>query len=210
MNAVVPIRPGIVIPSMAYPLLRDGRDQPGGKPIRGLHPLRRLAAHGLNELVVRELVSACPVQHETGHIATRIADRPTMVLWTDVGGGELRLSVWWDFNLGRHPQAGGQEWVRETFQSATPLARRARYAEFVGATVSCWVERRCGVLAAGAGRFLPIRSVREARHARSAGGYSRPCSDGFCDARQILRMSDGVDSSRTGLPNIPTDRSRDG
>ena len=166
--SVVPIRPGVTIPVRAFPRLVTSISEPTGEPVRGLHPLRRLCAHGLNELLERGLVSSRSAEGEVGHVAVRIADRASMVLWRDVGCGELRLSVWWDLDLARHPQVSGRS--REPFTCASPLARRERFPDFVGVTVSCWVERRNGFWLQGRGsdslfeRYVR-RSSREVLHA---------------------------------------------
>ena len=166
--AVIAIREGVVIPMRAFPRLVTSSNEPTGLPVRGLHPLRRLAAHGLNFLLERGLVSATPGDDEVGHVAARIADRASMVLWRDVGCGELRLSVWWDLDLARHPQASGHS--REPFTCASPFARRGCFPSFIGATVSCWVERRAGFWLQGKGsnslfERYTRRSSRAALHA---------------------------------------------
>ena len=168
-GVIVPIRSGIAIPARAFPHLDEHRE-PVGTPVPGLHPLRRLAAHGLNALLSRGLISTGPAKCEEGRVATRIDGKPSMVMWREIGGGELRLSVWWDLNMARHPQARGVGRCRESFSAPTPLASRIRFPEFVGATVSCWVERRTGLWIQGKGSaYLFGRYVRrETRDALEA------------------------------------------
>ena len=78
-----------------------------------------------------------------------------MILWSDAGFQELRLSVWWNYDHSRHPQANLQGNSREEFQTSRPLAKSQRYREFVGATVSAWIERERGKYLQGrAGKHL--------------------------------------------------------
>ena len=102
-----------------------------------LHPLRKLLVLGLNEALARGLVTLDATQEANGHTFVQIAGRGSVVLWRDIGHGELRLSVWWGFDLGRHPQAED-----ERFITSVPLAKRSRYREFVDVLASGFVERR--------------------------------------------------------------------
>ncbi len=101
---------------------------PLAKPTRPMHPLQRLLVLGLNHLLQRGLVSLKSAEDEIGHIFIEIAGRPSAVMWRDIGCGELRLSVWFDLNMLRHPQARKAGEYGERFLTASPLARRDRFA----------------------------------------------------------------------------------
>ena len=116
-----------------------------------MHPLRKLMVLALNDLVGRGLVSLADRDGESGHVVAEIAGRSSMVLWRDIGFGELILSVWWDYDHSRHPQADLDGAARERFQTPSPLAKRQHYRRFVGATVSGWIERRTGLHIQGTG-----------------------------------------------------------
>lgn len=122
------------------PAAADGASRRG----RRMHWGRKLLVLGLNHLLDRGLLSLDGTGGERGHCEAVIAGRPSMILWSDAGFQELRLSVWWSYDHSRHPQANLQGNSREEFQTSQPLAKSHRYREFVGATVSAWVERERG------------------------------------------------------------------
>ena len=117
-------------------------------------PLAKLLVSGINELVARGLISLSPTDDENnfGHILIDIAGRPSALMWRDIGCGELRISVWFDLDISRHPQATMEGDCGEHFLTARPLAKRHRYPEFVGATASCYLERERGPRVQGVGR----------------------------------------------------------
>lgn len=89
---------------------------------------------------------------ENGHLFTELAGFPSVVIWSSINVGELRISVWWDYDHSRHPQAESLGNARETFTSAEPLAKRSAYSKFVGATASAWLERKTGKYIQGYGK----------------------------------------------------------
>ena len=112
-----------------------------------MHGYRKLLVLGLNEAIRQGRISldapeSDTVTNECGHLFTDIAGYPSVVLWEDIGFGELRLSVWWNYDHDKHPQANLEGNARENFNMARPLAKRVHYKKFVGATVSCWLERK--------------------------------------------------------------------
>lgn len=139
----------------AMPLFNSPRH---GEPIRskpataavasprspGMHWGRKLLVLGLNHLLDHGLISLDGNGGERGHCEAEIAGRPSMILWSDAGFQELRLSIWWNYDHSRHPQANLRGNSREEFRTSRPLAKSHRYREFVGATVSAWVERDQG------------------------------------------------------------------
>ncbi|MGZ8406694.1 MAG: hypothetical protein ACXWVJ_01560 [Caulobacteraceae bacterium] len=111
---------------------------------------RKLLIWGINKLVSDKLISLRATgddrtnPDEAGHLVTELFGEPTVILWANIGFEELRISVWWKFDHGRHPQANKQGNFRERFQTSAPLAKRQHYPKFVGATVSGWLERKNG------------------------------------------------------------------
>lgn len=130
---------------------RQPRSSLSERRMRGMHWGRKLLVLGLNHLVDRRLLSLNGTGGEGGHCEVEIAGRRSMILWEDIGFQELRISVWWDYDHSRHPQANLQGNSREGFRTSQPLAKRHRYREFVGATVSGWIERKSGKYLMGRG-----------------------------------------------------------
>ncbi len=92
----------------------------------------------MNELLARGLTTLEDREDDAGHAEVELAGRPSVIIWRDTGG-ELQLSVWWDYDHSKHP-GGGQE----SFHGPTPLAKSRHYPKFIGAAASGWVERRTG------------------------------------------------------------------
>ncbi len=110
---------------------------------------RKLIVLGLNEALARGAIlltipSTDDRSEEHGHFMTELAGRPSVVMWSDIGYGELRVSVWWDYDHSNHPQANMTGNSRENFTTSRPLAKRSHYPKFVGATASGWLERKTG------------------------------------------------------------------
>lgn len=128
-------------PVRPIPMQSDSEGSSSGQRRRGMHWGRKLLVLALNHLVDQKHVSLSGTGGERGHCEAEIAGRRTKILWEDIGFQEQRLSVWWDYDHSRHPQANLRGNSREEFRTGQPLAKRHRYREFVGATVSGWVER---------------------------------------------------------------------
>lgn len=109
-----------------------------------MNPHRKLLVLGLNELLGQRLVSLDREGADQGHVFANIGGAPSVVSWVEIGHDELRLSVWWKYDHGRHPQANLSGREREEFHTSYPLAKPQRFPEFVGVTVSGWLERRTG------------------------------------------------------------------
>jgi hypothetical protein len=139
-------------PVRPTPVRSDLEGSPADQGRRGMHWGRKLLVLALNHLVDQKHLSLSGTGGERGHCEAEIAGRRSMILWEDIGFQEQRLSVWWDYDHSRHPQANLQGNSREEFRTGQPLAKRHRYREFVGATVSGWVERERGPYLQGRGR----------------------------------------------------------
>ncbi|MEN3809479.1 hypothetical protein ABH309_06095 [Chromobacterium piscinae] len=111
---------------------------------------RNLLALGVNKLLEDNHISLqdpgtdTPSPDRTRHIQTMLAGHPSIIIWDDIGCGELRISVWWKYDHQSHPQANLEGNQRESFLGTQPLARKIHYPKFVGVTVSGWIERRAG------------------------------------------------------------------
>lgn len=110
---------------------------------------QKLLILGLNEAIRRGAINLsspddAAAADEDGHFFADIAGYPSVVLWNNIGYGELRVSVWWNYDHSKHPQAEMSGNSRETFSTSMPLAKRTRYRDFVGATASAWLERKTG------------------------------------------------------------------
>jgi len=118
---------------------------------------RKLLVLGMNEAIKQGRISLegppgnAPTD-EDGHLFARIAGYPSVVLWNSISVGELRVSVWWNYDHSKHPQAESSGNARETFSLSNSLAKRAHYPKFVGATASAWLERKTGKHLQGHGK----------------------------------------------------------
>nr|WP_319484742.1 hypothetical protein [uncultured Cohaesibacter sp.] len=126
-------------------------------PKRELYHFRKLVILGLNEILSQGKLSLDAPDSdrstgEKGHIEVTLAGRSSMILWRDIGYGEIRVSVWLDYDHSKHPQAKLEGSSRETFQGSIPLAKRAYFSRFVGATASGWLERKTGRFLQGRGK----------------------------------------------------------
>ncbi|WP_307293136.1 hypothetical protein [Flavobacterium sp. SORGH_AS_0622] len=114
-----------------------------------LDPYRNLLVAGVNHLLQTKLItledsSSHGKRDNEGHVFTEIFGFPSVVRWRDAGFGELEISVWWKYDHSRHPHAELEGNSRENFNTTTPLARKELYKNFVGVTVSGWLERKEG------------------------------------------------------------------
>lgn len=116
---------------------------------------RKLLVLGINELLRQEAIKFEYTEEESrgdgGHITATIAGETSKVMWVPIGSGELRVSVWWKFDINYHPQAELAGDSRERFSTASPLAKSKHYPKFVCATASGWLERQSGRYLMGKG-----------------------------------------------------------
>jgi len=121
-----------------------------------MDPMRNLMVLGTNELLSRGLIELAGDSTENrddrGYVMVDIAGKPSVVLWQNSGYEELRISVWWNYDHNKHPQANLTGNSREEFRTARPLAKKSHYPKFVGACVSGWMERKKGKHLQGFGR----------------------------------------------------------
>ena len=118
---------------------------------------RKLLVAGVNEALAQGKfslnVSGSDARvEEQGHFFTQIGGYPSVVLWSDIGFGELRVSVWWNYDHSKHPQSNAKGNALEQFILDSPLAKRARYPDFVGAFACGWLERKAGKYLQGEGK----------------------------------------------------------
>ena len=120
---------------------------------------RKLLIYGLNELLSKKLISLTPKgeinsehdEDENGHVFVDLLGYPSVILWSNAGFQELRISVWWKYDHSRHPQANLTGNAKESFVTSGPLAKRQHYKRFVGVTASAWLERKDGKWLQGEG-----------------------------------------------------------
>ncbi len=118
---------------------------------------RKLLVLGVNEAVRQGRLSLVAPEGdaptgEDGHIFTELAGYPSVVIWNSISVGELRVSVWWNYDHSKHPQAESPGNARESFALSRPLAKKIYYPKFVGATASAWLERKTGTHLQGHGK----------------------------------------------------------
>ncbi len=122
-----------------------------------MNAYRKLLVLGVNELLQRNLIALKASgkdqrnEEENGHIFADLGGAPSVILWENIGVDELRVSVWWNYDHSKHPQANNVGNSKEQFMTASPLAKSQHYRKFVGATVSSWLERRAGLYIQGIG-----------------------------------------------------------
>lgn len=116
---------------------------------------RKLLILAINQLLEKGMIRFDYTEEESrgegGYITTSIAGETSIINWDPIGSGELRISVWWKFDIGKHPQANLSGAQKEQFRGASPLAKSQHYPKFVGATASGWLERQSGHYLMGKG-----------------------------------------------------------
>ncbi|MGI4947396.1 MAG: hypothetical protein ACRYHC_01695 [Janthinobacterium lividum] len=126
-----------------------------------MDPLRKLLVLATNYLIESGQIDLASQEDVKGNLQANIGGRNSVITWNGIGAGEVRVSIWWDYEHDKHPQAnlGGNS--RERFLTSAPLAKRQHYQKFVGVVVSAWLERETGRYLQGTGRdFLPDKYVR--------------------------------------------------
>jgi len=113
-----------------------------------IDPYRNLLVAATNLLLQEKLISLEYNKEiersESGHIITTLFNYTTVIIWNNIGYGELSISVWWKYNHDNHPQANLKGNAKERFRTLSPLAKRQHYKKFVGVVASCWLERKDG------------------------------------------------------------------
>lgn len=133
-----------------------------------------LLGHALNLLIKKGLIDMNSIDDaDSSYLECELVGKPTIINWNYVGFGEIRMSVWWNFDKTKHPQhleggyknrvildhlsdheqmkyAGTKKGIFsnsntvEKYQTTKPLAKHNKYIDFVGVVCSTWVERKSG------------------------------------------------------------------
>ncbi len=114
-----------------------------------IHKYRRLLVLAVNELLKKGCISLDYInderdEKEFGHLQTKLVGFESIILWRNIGYGELKVSVWWNYNHSKHPQAEMEGDMYEKFDHESPLAKKTSYQNFVGAVISGTLERKTG------------------------------------------------------------------
>nr|AKN40961.1 hypothetical protein [Enterovibrio norvegicus] len=121
-----------------------------------MNPYRKLIVLGLNAILTKNLVDLEWDGNErdktSGYIEIDIAGENSIVSWSQISYGEIRVSVWWKYDHNLHPQANLTGWSKESFSCGTPVAKRQHYKKFVGVVCSAWLERLNGKYLQGHGK----------------------------------------------------------
>lgn len=153
------------------------------KPPKSMNHHRKLMILGVNELLEQELITLnWDGQMESGgfnHHHCIIAGEKSVVLWRDIGFGEYNISVWWNYNHAAHPQADLNGNYKESFTCSSPLAKRSKYKDFVGAVCSGWLERNEGRHIQGYGSNHLIETYTRKADLQTLKDLPIPTSKGF-------------------------------
>lgn len=133
-----------------------------------------LLGHALNLLIQKGLIDiSSTADADDSYLECELIGNPAVINWSYISYGEIRISVWWNFDKTRHPQhlEGGyknkvlldhlpdQEQRKymgtnkgiystsntvERYQTEEPLAKQSKYKDFVGVLCSTWIERKDG------------------------------------------------------------------
>jgi hypothetical protein len=133
-----------------------------------------LLGHALNLLIKKGLVDMNSTDDAgDSYLECDLLEKPSIINWSYISHGEIRLSVWWNFDKTKHPQhleggyknriildnlsdqekmkyAGTQKGIFsngnsvEKYTGGMPLAKSSKYKDFVGVLCSIWVERKDG------------------------------------------------------------------
>lgn len=147
-----------------------------------MNPYRKLLVLGLNELLIRGLLSLewdGSSNEEVAHIETTIAGHNTIIAWQGIGYGEVRLSVWWKYDHAQHPQAHLSGNSRESFCTSAPLAKKQHYPKFVGVVASAWLERKCGKYLQGKNNEAIFDQYTRKGELQNLRGLLNPTPQGF-------------------------------
>jgi len=133
-----------------------------------------LLGHALNLLIKKGLIDMSSTDEaDSNYLECELLGKTTIVNWSYISYGEIRMSVWWNFDKTKHPQhleggyknriiidnlsaneqmkyAGKRKGIFsngnnvEKYQMDKPLAKSSKYIDFVGVLCSTWVERENG------------------------------------------------------------------
>lgn len=121
---------------------------PKTKSNHKIDPYRNLLVAATNFLLQENLISLeydkKIERSEKGHVITTLFNYTSVIMWNNIGYGELRISIWWKYDHSKHPQANLEGNEKEHFRTLSPLAKRQHYKKFVGVVASCNLERMDG------------------------------------------------------------------
>lgn len=133
-----------------------------------------LIGHALNLVIKKGLIDMNSTDDaDSSYIECQLLEKPTIINWSYIGFGEIRISVWWNFDKTKHPQHldGGfkdkiisnnfsnheqMEYIGankeiffrsnnvEKYTTDAPLSNPKKYINFVGVVCSTWIERKAG------------------------------------------------------------------
>ncbi len=145
-----------------------------GEPKKPKVAQMHLLGHALNLLIKKRLIDMGSTEDaDSCYLECELIGKPTVINWSYISCGEIRVSVWWNFDKTKHPQhlEGGfknkvildglsdneqkKYWgtnkgifstsnTVEKYQTDEPLAKKGKYKEFVGVLCSTWIERKDG------------------------------------------------------------------
>jgi hypothetical protein len=145
---------------------------------------RKLLILGVNEAVRQGKISLAAPEgdaptDEHGHLFTDLAGYPSVVIWNSISVGELEISVWWNYDHSKHPQAESSGNARESFNMSRPLAKKVHYPKFVGATASAWLERKTGTYLQGHGKRNIVNTYLRTDMREKLRAVPTPKPDGY-------------------------------
>jgi len=162
---------------------KNGVNLPWAKALKELKPTKlkknkigqiHLFGHALNLLIKKGLIDLNNTNDaKNDHLECNLLGKPTIICWSYISFGEIRFSVWWNFDKTKHPQhleGGYKNYVIldnlsdhekmkymgskkaiysngstvEQYTTDEPLAKRSKYIDFVGVVCSTWIERKEG------------------------------------------------------------------
>jgi len=153
--------------------------------MKKMHENRRLLVLAVNELLKQKCITLDyngddkVAESECGHIRTVLAGFESVILWRNIGYGELSISIWWNYDHSKHPQAELDGSKRENFTSNTPLAKKSKYSDFVGAVVSGHLERKDGKYLMGKNTNFLTRTYLRQNMSDSLKNLEIPDPDGY-------------------------------
>lgn len=111
-------------------------------------PYRNLLACAINKLIESNLIQLdledVDDENDDGHVHTELFEHKSVIIWRNIGFGELQISVWFKYDHSQHPLTLKPRYQKEKFNLSMPLARRQQYSNFVGVIVNGWLERKKG------------------------------------------------------------------
>ncbi|MFP1762441.1 hypothetical protein [Lonsdalea quercina] len=108
-------------------------------------PLRNLLVIGTNYLVDNKCINldgGTDENKSSGHVFADIYGRRSVIIWQEIHCGEIKITVWWDYDHEKYLYANSKGVPKETYRTSKPLVKPKHYPKIVGAMVSGWLERQ--------------------------------------------------------------------